>query len=355
MHVTETASCTANSLPGDDYPNPTVLPPSFILFCPFSLCSSCLAPTTLSVSVFPRISAIGHLSYQQHFQFSLNRCSNMRLFSRAVWPLVASLACLGTVANAAASDPMQASLVFPRNETYAPTDFFPIVFAIQNTEMAQYMSLKIGYSIRNTSNWWGKETTTTSHDFRWANLSDHEPFFTSYFFNMSEKGEGQWSVVWDVSWQGCLEESFDRGYFDPLGVVGNLSRRSVDFTIKAGAQPVDLVTATINDEVCTAGRGFALNVTGKTKEVSSLRWDGGDICAVVEYSSPSPTANPCQVRIDSATAASISASWTARVCNVTFPPDYCPPENEDNASQRLAVAGVASLAAAFGAFGFLLL
>ncbi|KAH6617545.1 hypothetical protein F5144DRAFT_624221 [Chaetomium tenue] len=183
----------------------------------------------------------------------------MRVMSHALRCLVVSLACLAAVVSAANGGVLEVDVVFPRNETYAPTDSFPIIFG---------------------------------------------------------------------------------------------SIRSVDFTISSGGQPVDLVAATANTKTCPEELGTTIKVTGKHRSVSSTAWSGGDTCAVLDISSPTPTPSPCAIKIGSATAASISASWTARVCNVTFPPDYCPPK-EDSASRRLAVAGVASLAAAFGAFGFL--
>lgn len=126
----------------------------------------------------------------------------------------------------------------------------------------------------------------------------------------------------------------------------------MDFTFNNDGQTADLVAATARNETCLEELGTTIKVTGKTQSINDFYWSGGYTCAVLELSSPTPTPNPCAVRIDSATAASISASYVARLCSVTFPPDYCPPE-EDSASRRLAVAGVASLAAAFGAFGFL--
>lgn len=62
----------------------------------------------------------------------------MHFISYVVWSLVGSLDCLGSVVNAAGG--LEISVVFPRNsETHAPTDNFPIVFALRNAELAKHI------------------------------------------------------------------------------------------------------------------------------------------------------------------------------------------------------------------------
>ena len=270
----------------------------------------------------------------------------MQLFSRLTWPLVASVACLGVFVNATGGV-IEASVVFPRNETYAPTDSLPIVFAFQNAKFAEHFNFYITYTIRNASDVWSNETVMFIRDLEWADWSIHEPYFDSTFVRDKFTVDGQWELLWKLSWGACREED---SWMTMPTRVSNMTLGSIVFTIKSGAQAVDIVAGTANDNPCTEGPGLAVNVTGQVERDHKL-----NSCAVVVASS-TPTPNPCRVSIGSATAASISASYTARMCNVnvTFPPDFCPPE-EDNSSRRLAVAGVASLAAAFGAFGFLLL
>lgn len=43
----------------------------------------------------------------------------------------------GLGAIVSASGVLEVDLVFPHNDTYAPTEWFPIVFAFQNAELAQ--------------------------------------------------------------------------------------------------------------------------------------------------------------------------------------------------------------------------
>ena len=75
----------------------------------------------------------------------------MRVISHALRCLVVSLACLAAVVSAANGDVLEVDVVFPRNETYAPTDSFPVISAFQNAHLAWYLNMDIRYLIRNRS------------------------------------------------------------------------------------------------------------------------------------------------------------------------------------------------------------
>ncbi|KAL2130718.1 hypothetical protein VTI74DRAFT_6047 [Chaetomium olivicolor] len=268
----------------------------------------------------------------------------MYLVSRAVWPLASSLACLGAVVNAAGM--LEIDVVFPRNnETYAPTKYFPIVFALQNAKLAKHLQPEISSFFRNGSDLrsvFGQGI----HDLTYANYSS-EPYFVYSYETIDT--EGPYELFTTAVWRSCNESG------DQVSIQGNHINFSIDFTIKRGGQEVDLLAATTNNKTCSAENGVAINVTDQTHEVppppywDPYRPDG--TCAVLASSSPTPTANPCRVKIDTAVAASISASLHAFVCKGLNPPADCPKEN---AVQQLAISSVASFAAAFGAIVFLL-
>lgn len=266
----------------------------------------------------------------------------MHLFSQAAWSVVALLACLGAIVDAATSEIVEIDLVFPRNETYAPTDSLPVVLAFQNAKLLPDLFPQIRYTIRNHANLLGDDAASFSYlNLRWADLSGQEPHFEAAFFK-DFATEGHWQLQWQVFLQSCDQDSF----IDSSGTrgahgIGNQSVSSLDFTIKNGGQPADLVAATAGNKACPEQLGLAVNIT--TLEVA------GETCGVMASTTPTPS--PCQVKIDSAVAASISASWAARLCDSLMPPADCTAES---ASQRLAVAAVASWAAAFGALGFFL-
>jgi hypothetical protein len=279
----------------------------------------------------------------------------MRLFSAAASSLVVLLACLTTVVEAAGV--LEIDVVFPRNETYAPSRWFPVVFAFRNAQLAQHLRPRIVWSIRNASNLLQTAPEGRSHDLSETNWTSQEPYFVYHFADL-EAYEGRGQLFWWANWVSCdlsgSEPAFKVNVTEP-------SQRSLEFTIKSGGQAVDLVAATANNDATCAQPGVAINVTDETRWVSDVHLEAqgyGDLtCAVLASSTPTPTANPCQVEINSAAAASMWASLTARRCqsrgaNDTLAGLDCP---TDNGAERLAVAGVACLAAALGALGYLLL
>ena len=264
----------------------------------------------------------------------------MHLVSRAVWSLAGLLACLGVAVHAA--DGVEIDLVFPRNATYAPTANFPIVFAIRNTALAKHLVLALQSFLRNGSGF----NSTFGHsarDLSSGNFSS-EPYFVYYYRTLD--AEGPYELFSAAYWTICNASSV------PFSPLDNSTSLGVQFAIQKGAQPVDLVAATANDETCSARSGIVIDVTDQTLEYPASGRQSAGACAVLANSSPSPTAD-CRVRIDSATAASMSASLQATLCKGLNPPADCP-KGANDAVGQLAVAGIASFAAALGAIGFLL-
>ena len=261
--------------------------------------------------------------------------------------MAASLTCLGAVVDAAASEVFEIDLVFPRNKTYAPTDSLPVVFAFRNAQFIQGLYPHLSYSISNYSDSFGNGTRDFSYQsLPWEDWSSQEPYFKAAFFK-NFTTEGLWRLRWTIAFESCNKDVF----VESSGQSGatsmfNQTISVIDFTIKKGGQAVDIVGATEADaEACPEEFGLALNAT-------VLEIDGKQCRALPDSASMSPS--PCQVKVDSAVAASLTASWEAVLCRWTVPrPANCPAETK-NASQRLAVASVASLVAVMGALGFFL-
>ncbi|GAB1312546.1 ML-like domain-containing protein [Madurella fahalii] len=267
----------------------------------------------------------------------------MHLVSCAVWSVMGSLACLGALVNAAGV--LEIDVVSPRpNGTYAPREHFPIIFAIQNANMAQLLQPEIYLFIRN-----GPDLRSafgdSIHDLTYANYSS-EPYFVYHHVNIET--EGRYQLFSTVTWRSCNVSG------DEVSILGNDINFNVYFNISRGAQEVDLVAATANDKTCPPENRVTINMTDQILEVAPVYWDAhrpSGTYAVLASSSPTPTANPCQVRIDTAVVASMSASLHAALCKGLNQPADSP--KEDNAVQLLTVAGVTSFAAAFGAICFL--
>ncbi|KAL2136127.1 hypothetical protein VTI74DRAFT_5350 [Chaetomium olivicolor] len=103
----------------------------------------------------------------------------MRLPSRAVWSVVASLACL--VATVEAAGMLEVDLLFPRaNETYAPTPYMPI----------------------NQSNPHEGQGDIYEMVLTWANWTNDKPHFV-YTSKDNFPTEASWMIIWEVYCTSC--------------------------------------------------------------------------------------------------------------------------------------------------------
>lgn len=96
-------------------------------------------------------------------------------------------------------------LVFPRNETYSPAEWFRIVFAVLDPQSAELLNLRISYDIRKNNN--RNNQTTLTHDLHWANWSSSADPYLTYQYVRTLNTTGNWSVIWELYWQSCDEEA----------------------------------------------------------------------------------------------------------------------------------------------------
>ncbi|KAL4860946.1 hypothetical protein BDV12DRAFT_180931 [Aspergillus spectabilis] len=246
----------------------------------------------------------------------------------ASWLLAVSL---GVLVNAVSV--VEVDLLFPRNETYSPTEAFLIVWAIQNSAKAQLLNPRV-YE---------------------ANLSSSDPYLFYHFHEALTPG--QWWLSWQLHYQTCdVEALTDHSPFSDEGVFSYTSGWSRMFAISNSTstpdKEVDLVAATANDSCPDDLNAVVINVTDTTmKSPSNLNWADRDTCAVTTNSTsgtPVHIPNPCGVSISPEMAASISANLTYRRCRAIDAPDDCP----KNAAQPLMVLSVSGLLATIGAAAF---
>ncbi|KAL4935174.1 hypothetical protein BDV06DRAFT_207505 [Aspergillus oleicola] len=276
-----------------------------------------------------------------------------------------SILLLAFSALTSAAGVLEVDLVFPQNTTYAPTEEIPFVFAIQNAQLARYLNPRIDYTFRNPANYDTIQSGT--YDLRWVNWSnstlEHEPYyayaFRSGMFNTSQT----WHLAWTFQWDACDAVGWEDENDAMPEMIFDEYRSSMYFTIGDSGKEVDVISATANrvsgDETCPDDSGVAIRVTDETMHPPQrVRWPGGDYtnntCVVVENRTVTPS--PCAVEIPSAVAASMTASYSARLCDIlqtVNPPDNCPAE--ENAAGQMVVLGVSCFAAVLGGFLLLLL
>ena len=261
----------------------------------------------------------------------------MRPASQPIWALVAASAHLSAVTRAAGV--LDIGLAFPRaNETYKPTNDFPIVFALQNSKLAEHLKPTIWYQILNVTA--DIELLVNSnHELNWTSALENDPYLLWSYFRV--EGEGRLRILWQPHWSACDESR------DEVEVIRNRTDNFlVDFEIKADGEKADLVAATGGDSGNCPNEGVGINVTDKTFE-APFRSLGRETCAVLGSSSSTPTSNPCRVKIDKAAVESMQAVDLEENCRGLNQPEECP--KDDLAHPRLTAAGVASLAAVLGA------
>lgn len=321
----------------------------------------------------------------------------MHLVRRAIWCLLGRAAL-----SSAASNIIEIDVVFPRNATYRPSKTFPIVLAIRNGQLAKNLNLSIG-----TETWKGPGVRENIlyglPDFDledvWtkAEASGDKPYLIQGYANLDTEGQHGF-LAW-LRWAECNENigtspesdwgSMTRANY-PMLWNDTMTGFGVVFTLANDAPELDLVAATSDERVCLAQPdaqpGVTIALTGQTREYPAFDFNGGrteipaGTCQVLPdvsktngmivvrnmttvRSTPSPTAKPCRVSIDSAAATSMAAAKAsddaaaleARCKGMVAPPPAwnCPPK-ENRAVRPLAVAMVASLAVAVGATGALL-
>lgn len=266
------------------------------------------------------------------------------------WMLVT---CLGAVL-VQASGILETDLLFPLNKSYAPTDWFPVVFAFQHPKLAPLVDLDISVTLRNADNMsdvvhWPADMT----DIDWTNKTSDDPyFFYAYFSNL--RTPGRWRVAWNVHWKACNEFAlFNTSMMPRAGMITNSTGWSTWFTIEEDGAPADIAADTAR-ESCPDEFAALIPVTDHTIRVpAGEEWSNGAVCAVVDPSpAPSSSSDPCRVDISEKVVESMEASWKDRLCRSSSPPDDCPAN--ENAAQGLAAAGLTCFCVTLGAVGFLL-
>lgn len=210
------------------------------------------------------------------------------------------LACGSSLVKAAnsASGVMEVDLIFPRNDTYDPIDNWPVIFAVQNFEMAR--------SFDGFLHWdaWLDADDTHSNVFSWTmidfkdlNSSRSGTQFLSETTRKLQGIEGTWRLRWSFSLRNCTVDMKDEDSM-PQSIGFATHYRQIVFTTKKGAAQLDFAAYT-ESGACHDTDGIAYNVS----ETIS-RWGVDNICPIIPDTMPPP--NPCAVEIDKETASNIS-------------------------------------------------
>jgi len=208
-------------------------------------------------------------------------------------------------------------LIFPRNDTYAPTAHLPVVFAIQNSRYAAALDISFHYEIYK-----GNDLDNII-DYRvmvlkYADFSSSDPYYALDSVPYMNSTEGIWSIWWKLYASNCSYAPIGHPPAEGQSSIGdNMTASSlpytsdpVQFTTKNGAHQPDLVAATAAD-ICANSGNFTFNVTGTKKVPAPNLYDGRSSCAVLPTPLSVPSANPCGAKLNSTGASSILAAITS--------------------------------------------
>jgi hypothetical protein len=218
--------------------------------------------------------------------------------SYVLWPLLALFT------SWSSASVTEVDLLFPRNDTYAPTVLMPLVFAIQGPA-ANSLNLALLWQLsqllpNGNISIAGSGVIPKSY----LIIPTSEPYYQYTSFYNSTTIEGTWQLFWALTSENCTQLPIN-----DTTMLGYIQENILIFTIKNGAQATDLVAATA-DNVYTSAESFSFNVTG-TEKVSIGSGNSVTSCAVVAPMSPTASPNPCAAQLNSTGASSISASLTA--------------------------------------------
>lgn len=270
------------------------------------------------------------------------------------WAGLVLLASTGT-AQAATDSPsgvVEVDLLFPRNETYAPTEIMPIVLGFQNPELAPFLGPSIDFTLWDMNDLSRPLKDPFGFDLRWTNFSSSNGS-TFYTYRPDKqpglKTESTYMLKWTFGWSNCTGETQSRRGSENMH--SNSSTWSVLFTTKSGAKDMDVQS--ISNSCPEKDQGFAFNVTGTHQTPLGAKWNGGDTCGEVATSLPTP--NPCRTKVSPAAASSISAGITRQMCEGNSPPADCPPKDpKGNSAPQTVFGSVIGLVVVLGALSQIL-
>ncbi|KAL0943240.1 uncharacterized protein CTRU02_201126 [Colletotrichum truncatum] len=177
-------------------------------------------------------------------------------------PLAIFLTLLAWVANADRKLPadLQVDLIFPLNETYAPTQWFPIIFDVQNLDALWPVDIFLSVSV--WSNEWkvsGRQSRLWEYEFFGLSPEDFAktdgPPPSKHFFhipsiNMTNGTTGEYSILWHISienqcFANATQPLSEAAAHDWSNRLRGPYERSLQFSTAPGAQLPD-IEATVN-------------------------------------------------------------------------------------------------------------
>lgn len=184
------------------------------------------------------------------------------------------------------SQNIEIDLVFPRNDTaYAPTDYFPIVFAVQNAATAWPLGVQIGVDIRPshpTSGEEGGDTFNVGGDNgSTSGNATADPSLLIHATNLTNIVEGQFFIVWNSYLRNTCTDKGQDYASDTMHISFNISRSAaapdIAVAVDNCASQSSLIDVDRNSNTSIIGEN------GKRcpfKVISKTGTGGGNLCGL---------------------------------------------------------------------------
>ncbi|KAK3902514.1 hypothetical protein C8A05DRAFT_33804 [Staphylotrichum tortipilum] len=233
--------------------------------------------------------------------------------------LVSLTAGLGAIAGAAAAaGVVEFDLVYPRHgETYAATPYMPIVFAIQNPQLAKNIYPFIQFRVKpNTKEENYGNNYNLSRELNWVDVPGNDTYFV-YTFVKDFAAEGNWLFWTNTVFTSCATDS--AGKFTGATTYNRTSSTLIQFdtAAKGKGQPVNLLAA--NDAECGLLQAHVIAGIDETPQTVAPAEVAKKSPATCHLIAPEPTQGGytpstfCDVKFDEKTAARITADL-AKLC-----------------------------------------
>ncbi|KAF2994470.1 hypothetical protein E8E13_000254 [Curvularia kusanoi] len=241
---------------------------------------------------------------------------------------------------------VEVDLLFPRNETYAPTGNLPIVFSIQNAQVASLIASKISldlWDLNNSSR--SLSGAVFDIDLKSDFSSNNDSTYYAYYpvIQSGLEAESTYMLRWTFFWTNCTEETRTRR--GPETIESNSTSWGVWFTTKTGAKSMDV--GSISGSCPEKNQALAFNVAATHKVAPGVDWTGGETCGEVASSIPDPI--PCRTLVSPSAATSISASIKSRLCSSNTGGSYvdCSPKEENSGALKVSISSKVGLMVGF--------
>lgn len=246
-------------------------------------------------------------------------------YTAPLFALATTIVLAQTSAVTIAHDTVEVDLLFPLNTTYAPSNFIPIVFAVQNSRAAEPLSLYISWRIVPDQPTYDP-VLTGMRDLTWTDFHNgndaQDPYYVLFYAHNKLNIEGRFRFYWQVLAVNCTLEYDSWSSSKSGGFSQFATTNGTEFTLRNGTQPPTL-SASVGVcpiDVLVANITHIVNTTGRT-DLEDIR--GRDTCAALSVSPPK--ANPCGATLDGPTAANVMANVTRRACRERRLTTGCPP------------------------------